>query len=593
MRERIESPIQIFLFGMPQIKQGDSILHVNRRKALALLAYLALTEKPVNRTVLAVLLSPDLDNMRSNAELRRALATLKEIGLGSVLIGNRDTVMLARSPDIWVDVQQFDHLFRQPWDTTVLQAAIDLYQDDLLAGFALRGSDTFYEWQLSQQQVYQQKFTAALEKLVQLYIQQQDYEAAIPVLERWLAVDSFDEHAHRQAMQLYSLIGQPLTAQRIYENYALRLQTEMGTLPARETVQLYEDIKAERWLAPYMNVPPVFGRLPPVPPLVLGREQAIADLKQLLAVPGAGPMVIQGWPGIGKTTLSATLAHDPEIHAAFPDGVLWVSLGERPNILAELKTWADAVGLSLNEDTFTVEEVCARLTALLKDKKILFIIDDVWNVSDFTPFQVGGSQSAILASSRANDIARAITVSPERIYKLPILSEDQSLELLRLLAHEVVEQNPDATRELIRDLEGLPLALQVAGRLLWAEHAMGWGVEDLLVELREGTRLLEARTPADRAEFVQDTTPTIAVLLRRSTDRLDPETRQYFALLGVFAPKPATFDLVALEAVWDVPDAKPIVRVLVNRGLMEPLGSGDFQIHALLVAHAKSLFGVM
>ena len=245
----------------------------------------------------------------------------------------------------------------------------------------------------------------------------------------------------------------------------------------------------------------------------------------------------------------------------------------------------------MNEDTFTVEEVCARLTALLKDKKMLFIMDDVWNVSDFTPFQIGGSQSAILASSRANDVAQAIAVSPERIYKLPILSEDQSLDLLRLLAHEVVEQNPDAVRELIRDLEGLPLALQVAGRLLWAEQAMGWGVEDLLVELREGARLLEARTPADRAEFVQDTTPTITVLLRRSTDRLDAETRQYFALLGVFAPKPATFDLAALEAVWDVPDAKPIVRVLVNRGLMEPLGSGDFQIHALLVAHAKSLFG--
>ncbi|QPC83679.1 hypothetical protein G4Y79_04665 [Phototrophicus methaneseepsis] len=592
MTERVETSIQIFLFGAPQIKQGGDTLHINRRKAMALLAYLAIAESPVSRTALAVLLSPDLDSARSNAELRRALATLKEIGLGSTLICTRDTVALTHSPDIWVDAQQFDYLFKQPWNTDILQAVIDLYQDDLMSGFFLRGSDAFYDWQFAQQQMYQQKFIAALEKLVQLYIQRQDYEAAIPILERWLIIDSFDEHAHRQAMQLYTLIGQPLTAQRIYENYASRLQAEMGTLPERETVQLYEDIKEERGLVPYLNATPIVGKLPPVPSLVLGREEAIADLKRMLAISEAGPIVIQGWPGIGKTTLSAMLAHDPEIHAAFPDGVLWVSLGEYPNILAELKTWADAVGLSLNEDKFTVEEVCARLTALLKDKKMLFIMDDVWNVSDFTPFQVGGSHSAVLASSRANDVARTITVSPERIYKLPILTEDQSLDLLKVLAHEVVEQNHDAVCELIRDLEGLPLALQVAGRLLWAEQSMGWGVEDLLVELREGARLLEARTPADRAEFVQETPTTVTVLLRRSTDRLDPEARQYFALLGVFAPKPATFDLAALEAVWDIADPKPIIRVLVNRGLMEPLGSGDFQIHALLVAHAKSLFGV-
>src|SRR5690606_3198216 len=100
-----------------------------------------------------------------------------------------------------------------------------------------------------------------------------------------------------------------------------------------------------------------------------------------------------------------------------------------------------------------------------------------------------------------------------------------SLELLRLLAHEVVEQNPDATRELIRDLEGLPLALQVAGRLLWAEHAMGWGVEDLLVELREGTRLLDTRIPADLTELVHETSPTILIRLRRSKNRLNPDTR--------------------------------------------------------------------
>jgi len=77
-------------------------------------------------------------------------------------------------------------------------------------------------------------------------------------------------------------------------------------------------------------------------------------------------------------------------------------------------------------------------------------------------------------------------------------------------------------------------------------------------------------------------------LLKNSTDRLDEQTRECFAYLGAFAPKPATFDINAMKFVWQVEDARPIVRELVNRGLLEPVG-GRFQMHALLVAHARSL----
>jgi hypothetical protein len=79
------------------------------------------------------------------------------------------------------------------------------------------------------------------------------------------------------------------------------------------------------------------------------------------------------------------------------------------------------------------------------------------------------------------------------------------------------------------------------------------------------------------------------MLLKRSTDRLDDLSRERFALLGVFAPKPATFDLKAIAAVWGVDNPRPSVRELVDRGLMEPIGGGYFQIHALLVAHARAM----
>ncbi len=72
---------------------------------------------------------------------------------------------------------------------------------------------------------------------------------------------------------------------------------------------------------------------------------------------------------------------------------------------------------------------------------------------------------------------------------------------------------------------------------------------------------------------------------------MDERARNCFALLGVFAPKPATFDLEAMKFMWQVKNAKPIAATLVDRGLLEPVPeSGRFQMHALLVKHADSLF---
>ena len=144
--------------------------------------------------------------------------------------------------------------------------------------------------------------------------------------------------------------------------------------------------------------------------------------------------------------------------------------------------------------------------------------------------------------------------------------------------------------ELVRELDGLPLGIQVAGRMLNTEANHGFGVTELLSDLRTGKKLLEAQAPADRTDLAKQTTPTVAVLLQKSTDRLDPETRELYAYLAAFPPKPATFDLRAMKAVWRVDDPKPTVRILVDRGLLELVKeTGRYYMHALLVLHARSL----
>ncbi len=317
----------------------------------------------------------------------------------------------------------------------------------------------------------------------------------------------------------------------------------------------------------------------------------LQELKARVGIGGErrATTVVQGWPGVGKSTIVAALAHDPGIAQAFPDGVLWSSLGEAPNLLAELTVWAEALHVLNSGQAAQLETLTTQLRAVLQERRMLLILDDVWQVEHAMPFNVGGQACALVMTSRLYDVAQALSPTQRDIYRLPVLADEPALELLGMLAPETVTTYPQEARALVRDLEGLPLAIQVAGRLLQNEAHLGWDVSDLLAELRAGARLLTAQAPRDMIGAGRDTTPTIAALLTRSTDSLGAEMRERFAYLGLFAPKPATFDLQAMAVTWGLEDPRPTVRVLVNRGLLEPVSGGRFQLHALLALHARSL----
>lgn len=338
-------------------------------------------------------------------------------------------------------------------------------------------------------------------------------------------------------------------------------------------------------------------RFLPLPPQsFLGRDTDLLHVKRSL-FPAEGAeergrlLLMTGWPGVGKTTLTTALVHDPELQKTFPDGILWTGLDQSPSLLSALSVWCVSLGGPGLSPTATVEEASHQLATLLRRRRALLVIDDVWDPAHAAPFLVGGPQCAMLVTSRLPAMEHQLDVPSGDTYRLPPLSDEAGLELLRTRAPEVVAARPAECLLLVQELEGLPLALHVAGRMLH-EQSRWWDVGELLQELREGRRLLEESVPSDRTDFRRQTLPTVEVLLAKSTERLPAELLERFAFLGGFAPKPATFDLPALQAVWEVDDAKPTVRKLINLGLLEPVGEGRFWMHALLVAHARSLLGV-
>jgi len=573
---------KLFLLGHPRLEREQQALALPRRRAMALLAYLAATRRIHDRDTLVNLLYPDLESTTGRAELRRILSALKAVLSDDVLIIHRETVALGQG--LWSDVKAFDEALKT--DTTAsLTEAIALYADGFMTGFSLPDSVAFDDWQFEQRESLRLHMIRALRRLVDHHSEQRDFETAITLARRWLAQDTYDENAYRTLMRLYIKANQMTAALRVYEECVRVVSSELQIQPESETTRLYEMIKANR------GDTPAIGIMPPKPRLIVGRESVLSDLvtRLDLAVRStpASVTLVQGWPGVGKSTTLAALAYDSHVEDLFPDGVLWTLLGATPNLLAELSLWAGALGIKPRESGGSVEVVATQIRSALHHRRMLLLVDDVWATSHAMLFQVGGPQCAVVISTRQNDIANALTALPEDVYKLPVLTEASSLELLYQLAPTVMQTHHDAALALIHDLEGLPLAIQVAGRLLSIESQAGWGIDELLAELRDGTKLLASQPPVDVA--YPQSSPTITALLRKSTDLLTPPMRTRFIYLGMFAPKPATYDLHALAVAWGEHDPRPSVRVFIERGLIEPAKSGRFQMHALLAMHARSL----
>jgi hypothetical protein len=340
------------------------------------------------------------------------------------------------------------------------------------------------------------------------------------------------------------------------------------------------------------------GLAPHRPEIFIGRDRDIEDVKERLKLhesilaPNVRMLtVIRGWPGVGKTTLATALAYDAEIMRRFADGILFISLGQKPDLLNGLISWGEALEIPRFARIQTVPEASWRLTTYLQNLSVFLIIDDAWNSTHVEPFKVGGMNCGTIITTRSLKTATEICPTSEQIYPLDVLSPTASIELMQKIAPHVTAEHAEEIGELVERLGRLPLALQVAGRLLETERSMGFGVTDLIAEIQAGQRLLEEKASTGQGLLGQETSPTVAALLIKSLDHLEKSVCDRYAYLGTCAPSPARFDLQFLKDTWGMNEPKPIIKALVDRGLLEYVPAQQvYQMHALLVMLAKSLW---
>jgi DNA-binding SARP family transcriptional activator len=105
--------LKIVLFGAPLIAVNEVPVDLGRRKAIALLAYLAVTDQSHTRDTLATLLWPDYSQINARSALRGVLNSLKAALGDHWLQTNRETVALKLDENSWVDVSEFRRLLTE------------------------------------------------------------------------------------------------------------------------------------------------------------------------------------------------------------------------------------------------------------------------------------------------------------------------------------------------------------------------------------------------------------------------------------------------------------------------------------------------
>ncbi|MBD0379520.1 ATP-binding protein [Paenibacillus sedimenti] len=270
-------------------------------KLQLLFAYLLLhADIPVNRKHLAFLFWPDSSEAQAMTNLRKLLYDLKKLLPASDLhLELRDGQVVWHSRDLCtVDVIAFEKQQADSAPIAELAKAIALYQGELLPG-------VYDEWVVNRRESLAGHYASLLDRMIGLFEQRREFDAAITYATRLVQLDRFSEAAHLKLIRLSALSGDLAASQKRAEDMAALFEAELGVSPSEETKRI---IRRLLDAANTARQQPVYNN--PKPPLI-GRR---LEWEQLLHAWGKAVqehsllVELEGEAGIGKTRLTEEFA---------------------------------------------------------------------------------------------------------------------------------------------------------------------------------------------------------------------------------------------------------------------------------------------
>ncbi|MEO5965283.1 MAG: AAA family ATPase [Candidatus Limnocylindrales bacterium] len=298
---RVLGPLEVLVDGVP--------LRVDTRKALAIVALLAVEGRPYARDELAAMFWPESADESARGALRRTLSVLRAALGGRWLYVDRATVALDLQ-GVRLDLAALDEGVGSH-ELGALTHAAEVARGPFLAGFSLRDSPDFDDWRATRAVSLERTVAEVLERLTATAEAGGDLQGAIAAASRRLDLDPLDEPARRRVMALLALSGDRSGAIKRYRAGVAILERELGVAPLGETTELYEAIRDARHAPSAHAAQPLVardasaaGRLP-----LVGRDAELAVLRVCHAAASVDGRlgVLSGEAGIGKTRLAEAL----------------------------------------------------------------------------------------------------------------------------------------------------------------------------------------------------------------------------------------------------------------------------------------------
>jgi WD40 repeat protein len=307
----------------------------------------------------------------------------------------------------------------------------------------------------------------------------------------------------------------------------------------------------------------------------------------------AANIIVQGPGGFGKTALAIDACHRPETVGAFPDGILWTTLGRAPNlaaILADLHVQAAG-----SVPTVAGIEAIAKATArALEARRCLVVLDDVWRDEDLQCL-LQLTFPRFLVTSRVTNL---VDPSGQEGWAEVLVDEMRPAEASTLLERglQVDETNRPALVELADRLGCWPLLLDLAGARLREEHRTRHG--NLTASIQRVVTLFEqrgvlgfdrrdstARNAAVANSIKEGLTFASDASRRETGNEASPGVADRAAELAIF-PEDMAVPVRVLADLWQMQELdieEDVLRILANLRIVEwDRQNSTVQLHDLV-----------
>ncbi len=361
--------LHVQLLGDFRILYNDRLVtSVNSPRLQSLLAYILLYHHtPQSRQYLAFLFWPDSSESQARTNLRKLLLQLRRALPDAdhfIEITSR-TVQWRGDVDYFLDV---DVLRRQLSRIALarksdnkdrlrrhLAMLADLYTGDLLPS-------CYESWIEPIRLELRQTVIDALNQLVELSEEREEYQTAIRYGRRLLTFDPLNEDVYRRLMTLHGLSGDRAGALDVYRTCVKVLHDELGVEPGPEIQEIYRQLQDAKTFLMYNNLPAE------TTPFV-GRSRPLRDVHRLLSRPDCRLLTIMGPGGMGKTRLAIRVGH--QLLESFSHGVCFVSLGSVVG-----RQLAPKITSALQFSFRSQDAPREQLLSYLQDREMLLILDN-------------------------------------------------------------------------------------------------------------------------------------------------------------------------------------------------------------------------